>query len=136
MAFETRPLPVPSPESRPYWDGCKRHELLMQRCRSCGEHQFFPRVLCRNCLSRDLEWSRVSGRGRLLSYSVVHRPPSRHFAAEAPYTVALIKLEEGPQMVSQVVECPPDDVYLDMPVEVVFEDVSAEISLPKFRPHR
>ena len=134
MAEYQKPVPVPTAESQEYWAGCKRHELLIQRCRSCGRFQFYPRAVCTGCLSQDLEWAKASGRGTVYSYSVVYRAPSKAFAADAPYATAIVELEEGVRMMSNVVGCPPEEVRIGMPVEVVFEDVSDEIALPKFRP--
>ena len=134
MAEYHKPVPVPTGESQPYWAGCKRHELLLQRCRACGHIQFYPRAVCTGCLSQDLDWTKASGRGSVYSYSVVYRAPSKVFAADAPYTTAIIELEEGVRMMSNVVGCPPEEVRIGMPVEVIFEDVSEEIALPKFRP--
>ena len=128
-----RPLPVPTSDSRPFWEGCRRHELLLPRCRPCGDYFFYPRLLCPRCLSKDLEWAKSTGRGKVYSFSVVH---TRFFGQpwEVPYAVAIIQLDEGVRMLSNVVECSPDDVTVGMSVEVVFEDVTQEVTLPKFRP--
>jgi len=134
VAEYQKPVPVPNAESQEYWAGCKRHELLIQRCRACGRFQFYPRAVCAGCLSQELEWAKASGRGTVYSYSVVHRAPTKAFAADAPYTTAIVELEEGVRMMTNVVGCPPEEVRIGMPVEVVFEDVSEEIALPKFRP--
>ncbi len=130
----TKAAPVSSPETAEYWAGCARHELLMQRCADCGAHQFYPRVLCVTCSGRALEWVRASGRGRLRSYTIVRRAGSEAYAAEVPYVVALVALEEGPTMMSGIVGCKPEDVRIGMPVRVVFEDWSAGVSIPKFTP--
>ncbi len=129
-----KPVPVPTAETKEYWAGCKRHELLIQRCRACGRFQFYPRAICANCLSDDVDWVKSSGNGTVYTYSVVHRAPSKAFAAEAPYTTAIVELEEGVRMMTNVVGCPPDAVHIGMPVTVVFDDINEEIALPKFRP--
>ncbi|MDP2661543.1 MAG: Zn-ribbon domain-containing OB-fold protein [Dehalococcoidia bacterium] len=133
MKPEERPVPTPTMDSRPFWEACHRQELILPRCRACGVHFFYPRSFCPNCMSKDLEWSSSSGRGKVYSFSVVH---TRFFGQpwEIPYAVAIIELEEGVRMLSNVVECPPDQVAIGMPVEVVFEEVTDEITLPKFRP--
>jgi hypothetical protein len=130
----TKFAPVSSPETSEYWAGCARHELLIQRCTACGTHQFYPRMLCTTCSARALEWVRASGRGRLQSYTIVRRAVSEAYAAEVPYVVALVALEEGPTMMTGIVDCKVGDVRIGMPVQVVFDDWSAGVSIPKFAP--
>ena len=130
-----RPLPTPiTPEAKPFWDGCRQHRVMLQRCTGCGEYQFYPRPMCHRCMTDTLEWRQVSGRGSVLSHTVVRRPVSRAYAAETPYVIALVRLEEGPTLMSNIVGCDVDRVSVGLAVEVVFEDWSAEISVPKFRP--
>jgi len=130
--------PLPRPESRgltaPFWEAARRHELIMQRCIQCASWIFYPREQCPVCFSQNLEWAPVSGRGRVYAYTVVYQPAHPAFQSEAPYTYAVIQLDEGVRMVSNVVECKPDDVQVDMPVVAVFEDVSPEWTLVKFKP--
>jgi uncharacterized protein len=130
----TKPIPVPTRETQPYWEGCKNHELRVQKCTACGHCQFYPRLYCTACMSDRVEWVKTSGRGQVLSFTVVYRPVTRAFAAEVPYVVALITLDEGPQMMSNIVGCAPESVRIGMPVEVVFEDWTEEVSVAKFRP--
>jgi uncharacterized protein len=129
------PLPKPTPESRPFWDACKAHELKVQRCRACGEAYFYPRNVCPSCLSRDVEWIRASGRGKLHTFSIVHAG-GRNPPLELPFVLAVIQLEEGPRMLSNLVGVPPDPAAIrcDMPVVVEFADVTDAVSLPRFRP--
>ncbi len=127
--------PTITPESEPYWAGCRRHALCLQFCDDCGQHQFYPRMFCCHCMSSAIHWVEVSGRGRVRSYTVVRRPVSEAYQAEIPYVVALIELDEGPTMMSNVVQCDLEDVSIGMPVEVIFEDWSEQISIPKFVPH-
>jgi uncharacterized OB-fold protein len=129
------PLPRPTPESRPFWDGCKSHELRVQRCRACGDAYFYPRNVCPNCLSRDVEWIRASGRGKLHTFSVVHAG-GRNPPLELPFVLAVVELEEGPRMLSNLVgvSADPAAIRCDMPVVVEFADVTDQISLPRFRP--
>ncbi len=135
MAANTiKPVPVPTLETRPYWEGCQRHELRIQRCAACGQHQFFPRIYCSKCFSDRVEWVTASGRAKVLSFTIVRRPVSAAFAGEIPYVVALVTLDEGPTMMTNIVGCAPDQVEIGMPVEVTFEDWTEEISIPKFRP--
>ncbi len=127
-------FPRPTPETEVYWEGCRKHELLLQRCTQCGEFQFYPRIICTNCASEDLEWVKGSGRGRVLTFAIVRRAVSEAYAADVPYVVALIQLDEGPTMMSNVVQCDPETVKIGSPVQVIFEDWSEEISVPQFRP--
>ena len=129
------PLPVATPESRPFWEAARRHELSLQRCRACGRHVFYPRAACPHCLSSDLEWRRVSGRGTLHTFTIVHRG-AKNFPLATPYVLAVVELEEGPRLMTNLVsiEADPARVQIGMPVEVVFEDVSPEVTLPRFRP--
>lgn len=128
------PIPKPTPETQPYWDAAKRHVLMIQRCRGCGEHYFYPRPLCPGCFSRDVQWVEVSGKGRLHTYTINYRPP-RKFPTQSPVIIAVIELAEGPRLMSNIVGTDPDPAKLrcDAPVEVVFEDITPEITLPKFR---
>ena len=127
-------LPVPTSETQPYWEGCLKHELRIQKCQACGHHQFYPRLYCTDCMSDQVEWVTASGRGTVLSFTIVYRPVTKAFAEDVPYVVALVTLDEGPQMMSNIVECDPEQVIIGMPVTVTFEDWSEEISVLKFRP--
>jgi uncharacterized protein len=131
-----KPLPQVSTEMAPFFGAAHRHELVVQRCRGCGAFRFPARDRCSSCLSREAEWTRVSGRGTVFSYAVMHQVYHPGFADEVPYAVVVIQLEEGARMLSNVVGCPTHEIAIGMPVEVVFEDVSPEITLPKFRPRR
>ena len=129
-----KPLPNPTPFSKPFWDGAKRHELLIQKCQDCQKFVFYPKVICPFCLSDNLEWIKASGRGKIYSYMVVYSYQPQAFAEDVPYVVAIIDLDEGVRMMSNVVECDPEMVRCDMDVTVVFDDITAEITLPKFKP--
>lgn len=134
MTEYKKPIPVPDADTRPYWEAARRHELQIQRCTSCGSYYFYPRRNCPVCGSDAVEWTKVSGRGTVYSFTVNHRGPGAAFAAEVPYVVALIELAEGPRLMSNVVGCEPSAVTIGMPVEVVFENINDQIALPKFRP--
>jgi uncharacterized OB-fold protein len=129
-----KPLPVPSPESRPFWDACRRHELRLPRCSACSAYWFPPSGVCPECLSDQFEWALASGRGEVFSFVVMHRVYHKGFADDVPYPVALVALEEGPHFLSNVVDCALDEIRIGMPVQVVFDDVTDEHTLPKFRP--
>jgi uncharacterized OB-fold protein len=130
-----KPLPTPSPETRRYWEGCKKHELWLPFCQACEKHYFYPRDFCPSCFSWDIEWRKLSGRGRIYTFAVHYRNWHPAWAPDVPYVTALVQLDEGPRIYTNIVsiEGDPRNLRCDMPVEVVFEDVSEEISLPKFR---
>lgn len=129
-----RPIPEITPEMAPFWEAARRRTLVVQRCRGCRGLRFPARDLCSRCLSRDAEWAPVSGRGTIFSFAVMHQVYHPGFADAVPYAVVVVELAEGVRLVSNVVDCPVDRLRIGMPVEVVFEDASAEVTLPKFRP--
>lgn len=131
----TGPVPVPTPESKPYWEAARRHELTLPRCRSCGKFHYYPRAVCPHCLSNALAWERVSGRGTLHTFTVVHRG-LKDFPLGTPYVLAMVELDEGPRMMTNLVGVDPDpaNVRIGMAVEVEFADVSDTVALPRFRP--
>ena len=134
MTQYNKPVPVPDHVTAQFWDAAKHHKLLIQSCPDCGAQQSFPQSYCRNCLSEKITWSEASGRGKVYSYTVIHRPPSMKFQADVPYTVAIVELDEGVRMMSNIIGIDPEDVRVGMAVEVVFDDITPTISLPKFRP--
>jgi uncharacterized OB-fold protein len=128
-----RPLPKPTPETAHFWEGTRAGELRLQRCDDCQHVYFPPRPFCPACASRAVSVFVASGRGRLDSYVISHRP---HRAFDPPYAIALVALEEGPRLMSNIVDCEqtPEALQLDMPLDVVFAQQNDEISLPLFRP--
>jgi uncharacterized protein len=132
----SKPLPRPlSPEvTKPFWEAAKRHELVIPRCTICDHLFFYPRSECPRCLSNHLEWMQVSGRGRLHTYTVVYQPANAAFRDDTPYIYAVVQLDEGPRIVSNVVQCEIDAVRVDMPLEAIFDDVTPEWTLVKFKP--
>jgi len=128
-----RPIPEVSPALAPYFAAARAGRLVVQRCTGCGALRFPPRELCSACLATEAAWQEVSGRGEVFSYYVMHQIYHPGFAAEVPYAVVVVKLEEGPKLTSNVVDCPLDEIAIGMPVEVVFEELSPEVTLPKFR---
>jgi uncharacterized protein len=129
-----RRLPSPTPESQPFWDALARHELVIQRCGSCGRFFFPPSNRCQHCWSDDVAWQPVSGRGRLFSFTVFHRAYAAELADQLPYVVGVVDLDEGPRLITNVIGCDPADVRVDLPVEVVFDDLTDEVTLHAFRP--
>lgn len=131
---EGKPVPAPTPETQPFWDGTKAGELRLQRCRSCERAYFYPRPFCPHCLSQDVEWFAASGRAKLHTYVINHRP-GPGFEADAPYAIAVVELAEGPRMMTNIVgvENTPENLELDMELEVVFEEQGDQV-VPRFRP--
>ena len=129
-----RPIPEVSPALAPYFAAARAGRLVVQRCTGCGALRFPPRELCSACLATEAAWQEVSGRGEIFSYYVMHQIYHPGFAAEVPYAVVVVELEEGARLVSNMLECPPAELRIGMPVEVAFDDVTPEVTLPKFRP--
>ena len=129
----TKPIPQPTPETEHFWEGTRDGELRLQRCDECAHIYFPPRPFCPDCSARSVSVFAASGRGRLASYVINSRP---HPGFEGPYAIALVELDEGVRMMSNIVECEqtPEALTLDMTLEVTFEKLSEEISLPVFRP--
>jgi uncharacterized protein len=130
-----KPLPEADPVSAPYWDSLKAHDLRLQQCGKCGRFVFYPRGLCPHCHAEQLTWQPVSGKGSIHSFTIVYRHWNPGFAADAPYVVALVELEEGVRLVSNLidVEADPARISIGAPVELVYDDVTPEVTLPKFR---
>lgn len=133
MSKYKKPLPTPTAESREFWKGCRRQELVIQRCGKCATLRHYPRPMCPHCNSTETEYVRVSGRGKLYTWTVVYHPVHPAFA-EVPYIVAIVELEEGIRLVTNIIGCPPEKLYAEMPVEVVFDVVNEDSALPKFTP--
>jgi uncharacterized OB-fold protein len=131
-----KPLPRPTEDSAPYWEAARLGELRMQRCGDCGHVRFPPSILCARCLSDKSDWIRLSGRGKVFSWIVIHQSQHPAFNPDAPYNVAIVELEEGPRLHTNLVDVDNAEIHIDMPVEVVFDKVNDEVTLPKFRPRR
>ena len=132
----TKPLPSPANAelSKPFWEATKQHELILPHCNACSHTFFYPRETCPNCLSDDLGWVQASGKGRVHTFTIIRQPANAAFHEDIPYIYSMIELEEGPRMITNVVECGVEDVKINMPVTVVFDDVTPDVTLPKFRP--
>lgn len=129
-----RPIPTPTEETAAFWDAVADHRLVLQVCKACGSWQYPPSPACTRCLGPDLEWHQASGRGTVFSYAIYHKAFHPAFEGDVPYVVADIELEEGPIMLSNVIGCRPEAVYVGMEVEVVFEFVGDRVVLPLFAP--
>lgn len=129
----TPPLPAPGPDGLEFWAGCRRHELRLQRCAACARARFAPRPACPWCGSLSYGWFTAEGRGRVLSWTVVHRPTLPGFEALVPYAAAVVQLAEGPCLVGQLRGCDPADIRAGMAVVVEFDDVTTDVSVPHWR---
>ena len=129
-----RPVPVADEESKEFFEGARQHKLMLQRCTSCGSWRLPGRERCSDCWSTETEWAQASGKGRLYTWGIMHQQYSPAFADEIPYNYAFVELDEGPRLITNVVDCANEDLRVDMPVEAVFDAVSDETTLVRFRP--
>ena len=129
-----KPLPAITEDGAPYWAATREGTLSVQRCTACGHLRFPPALVCPKCLAEAHEWTALSGRGRIYSFIVVHRPQHPGFFADAPYNVAIVELDEGIRLHTNIIDCANEDLAIDMPVEVVFEKVDDEVTLLYFAP--
>lgn len=126
------PVPVPSATSQPFWDGCNDDRLMYQRCGACGRALFNPTPMCRQCGSRELTWEQSSGAGTVYSYSAVTRSAGPGY--RTPYVVAIVDLDEGYQILTNIVGCDHDDVFVGQQVDVEFHQIAENFKLHYFRP--
>ena len=133
MMTYDKPLPHPNADDKPFWEGCQEHQLRFQKCQSCGLVRWPPSIICPMCYSYDTEWIVAAGKGTVYTFVVYHQAYHPAFESELPYVTAVVELEEGPHMLTNIVGCNPDEIKCDMPVEVAWEDISEEFSLPKFK---
>ena len=132
-------LPVADLETREYWEAARGGRLLIKECRACGESFFYPRTYCPRCWSSDTEWKESTGRGRVYTFTVVHQNDLPPFNDRVPYVVAIVELEEGVRLTSNIEGCEPDDVRCDMLVTAAFRQEQRDdetVSLPVFEPQR
>jgi len=130
----SKPKPRPAPESLPYWETAKEHRLALPHCDDCAQFWFPPSRTCPHCLSMNFAFKSVSGRGKVFSFVTFHRVYRPAFAEDVPYVVALVELDEGPRLLTNILGVSPDEVRCEMAVEVVFDDYDADVSIPKFKP--
>jgi uncharacterized OB-fold protein len=133
--MNARLIPPSSELTRPYWESAREKKLVVQQCAGCRAWQFPPRRHCAGCGSSELDWRPVSGRGSVYSYTVAHRPPHPVFAGQCPLVIAVVELEEGPRMMTNIVGCNPADVTVGMSVRAAFEPIAdSDVVLPVFEP--
>lgn len=128
-----KPLPQPNADTKPFWDGCKQHQLRFQKCRDCQHIRWPPSIICPLCYSHDTEWIVASGRGKIYTFAVYHQAFHKAFENDLPYVTAVVELEEGPHLLTNIVGCNPEEIECDMPVEVIWEDINSEFTIPKFK---
>ena len=132
-----KPLPEITPVNKPFWDAAKAGKLMMQKCQNCGTWVFCPRQVCGECASDKLEWMEVSKKGKIFAFTIIREVVGTAlagFGPDIPYVTAWVDLDDGPRFCSNVIGCPIDQIKIDMPVEVVFEEARDGVTLPKFRP--
>lgn len=129
-----KPRPRISPDNAPFWDGCRRHELVLPFCQACDKPHLPPGPVCPFCFGDRLDWRKASGRGIVTTFTVVHQPWFPAFKAEIPYNVVQVELEEGPRLATNLVGAPNSALHVGLPVTVVFDDVAPDLTLPRFKP--
>lgn len=139
MAELQQPIQIPTPDTQPFWDGIKRGELVLPRCNSCGRLHHYPKPICVDCSSRDLAWVKCSGRGKIHSYVIQHGQHGQHSPGAGHRSnpveiIAVVEMDEGPRMLASLAGVTPGSVRLDMPVEIVFEDMDDAPTMFKFKP--
>ena len=131
-----KPIPVPQQESDFYWEKAKEEELWLRYCNDTGQAYFYPRDISPYCFSRNTSWIKASGKATLFTYGIVHRAPHPGFAGDVPFVTAIVELEEGPKMATNIVmdDPTPEKLQIGMALEVTFEHITDTIALPKFKP--
>jgi uncharacterized OB-fold protein len=126
-------LPSPDPETQPFWDGCREGRFLVRHCNACGRDYFYPRPFCPTCWSDDVEWKEASGRGTLYTYSIVHVNDLPPFNQHVPYVAAIVELDEGPRVMTNIEGTPFDQLRIGAAVEVDWKPISDDVTIPVFR---
>jgi uncharacterized OB-fold protein len=129
-----KPLPRITPDSEPFWRGLRARKLLLPYCLGCGQPHLPPGPVCPYCFSEKIHWREASGRGRISTWTVVHKAWFAAFAADIPYNVVQVELDEGPRLTANVVGIRNEQLKIGLPVQIEFDDVTNEMTLPRFRP--
>ena len=133
MAEYRKQLPLITAVDKPFWDASKKHELLAYRCQNCGT--FYSLIVdCVQCSASKMEWVKVSGKGKVFTYTIYHHVYNPSWKDDIPYNAVWVQLDEGPIMMSNIVGAKNEEIYVGMPVEVVYDDITEEVTLPKFKP--
>lgn len=136
MGEYNKPLPSINGDSKEFWAGCKEHELRFQKCKVCGHVRWPASIICPRCYSNETKWIIAGGKGKVYTFAVYHVAYHPGFENDLPYVVAEVELEDGPRLLTNIVSCRPDEVKCEMVVEVTWEDITEEFSLPKFKPYQ
>jgi uncharacterized OB-fold protein len=128
-------VPTPSFEDSIFWGATKEHRLVLPHCRACNHVWFPPYAACPRCFSQDLDWLDAVGRGSLFGWTEIHARPSASYPDSGRYIVALVELAEGPLMLSRLIALEWDELHLGLPLEVVFDDITPDVTIPRFRPY-
>ncbi len=131
-----KPLPKVNGDTREFWNACWQHQLKFQKCSNCGHIRWPASILCPQCHSAETQWIVSKGCGQVYTFVVYHVAYLPEFKADLPYVVASVELDEGPRMLTNIVDCSPDQVFCGMPVKVKWDDITEEFSLPKFKPQK
>ena len=129
------PLPIPDADTAPFWEACQRHSLIAQQCLDCQEFRWPPQDFCPGCLSRRFEWCALSEHGVVIAHVTVERF-GRSFSAEVPFVIAHVAIDQTDGkvvLIGNLMGCPPEEVRVGLAVDVVFDDVTPMVTLPKFR---
>ena len=129
-----KPMPPQNRDSKPFWDSLQERAMRLQSCADCGKVRHYPRPVCDSCHSMEVEWVRASGKGKVHSWTISHHPFHPGFMADLPMTLVTVELEEGVRMCAQMRDVRPDQLRIDMPVELGYEAATADLTLPVFRP--
>lgn len=130
----TRPLPEPTRATQPFWDGLRQHRLVLQRSKLTGQFLYYPREVSPFGVADELEWHEVSGRGTVYSFTIARRPTAPQWSDAVPYVIAIVQLDEGPRLTTNIVECNPDSVRIGMRVHAAFVDATEDATILQFRP--
>jgi len=141
MPFMPEGMPLPNVNERDtaeFWAACRRHEMVVQRCAECGTFRHTPMPICYKCRSFQYEWAPVSGKGVVFSYTIIHNMVHPALRGHDPFNVVVVELPDAGnvRMVGNVLDCPNDQMYVGMPVEVTWDDVNENVTLPLWRPAR
>lgn len=128
-----KPQPRITPHAAPYWQSCAEEKMALPYCQKCEACFYYPRLWCPQCFNQDLSWQEVSGKGKIYSFSIIYQSPLPSYQADLPYVLAIIELEEGPRMMTNVVNCDVNTVHVDMPVTVTYEQ-RGDMKIPQFQP--
>lgn len=134
MVQSEKPEPESNTWTEPFWRAAQQEKLIIQKCADCGKSIFIPRLVCPGCFSNNIDWIEASGKGTVYTFTVVANNAPSAFLEDMPYVIAVVRLEEGVQMLSNIVDCDPEKVHCDMPVQVAFKEISDKYTLPVFKP--